>query len=286
MGIMKVYAYKVSLRDEWTHSLESAFRVAGEAPLENRLRQLSSSRIRLEDVLFSNNLVFANFVLFRSGSGPAIVSDSSHLAEIDIQDDQYFGEDTACLYDPDTRYILIQYNHHGPKASAIQEYLSHQEEDRVHSYSFAPKLSESSERAIQNLALVSRVEVSFAAPYLTNLSNPRDLSFGQAVNLAEAHGANTMSLVIGNRKGLALAAVKELIVGLYTAASCGEGVRRLTINAQVDDTSPRETIDLIADRLCHQAEVPLGAGRRYSTRDRWSTMAAALRLWTRSGYLS
>ncbi|WP_143593589.1 DUF6731 family protein [Synechococcus sp. 1G10] len=283
---MKVYAYKVSLRNDWTHPINQAFRVASEKPLETRLIQLSSSRIRLEDAIFSGGQVFANFALFRSGSGPAIVSESTHLSEVDIRDDQFFGEDTACLYDPLSGYILVQYNHHGPKASAIQEYLSFANDGLVHSYLFTPKLSPSSEQQIQSLAVVSRVEVSFAIPNLTSHPGASGLSFGSAVDIASANGAETLSLVIGNRRGLTLSAAKDLALSLYRAFSCGEGIKRLALKAQVDDDSPRETIDLIAERLCGEEDVPLGVGRRYSVQDRWSTMARLLRSWRDTGFLT
>ncbi len=287
MGIMKIFAFKVSPRNDWTASFEHAFRVANEKPLDKRLRELPSTRIRLEEVFFSQSgLIFANFVLFRTGSGPAIVSDSTRLSEIDIRDDQYFGEDTACLYDPTSSYILIQYNHHGPKASAIQQYLSYDEDDQNHSYVFAPKLSQSSEEKIRNLAVVSRVEVSFAVPDLLNYTNPRDLSFSQAIEVARINGAETVSLVIGNRRGLALQIVKDLIAGLQRTASVGEGITKLAIKAQVDDDTPRETIDLIADRLFTQVDVHLGAGRRYSVTDRWNTIKTTLDHWTKSGLLT
>jgi hypothetical protein len=283
---MKVYAYKVSPTEEWTNPLELAFRIAQQTPLERRLRKLSSSMVRLEDIRFAGDQVFSNFVLFRSGSGPALVSSSSHMSEINIQEDQYFGEDTACLFDPASGYILIQYNHHGPKASAIQEYLSYFENERFHSHVFAPKLSPSSEQKIRGLSLVSRVEVSFAVTSLVNHGNAGGLSFGEAVDVAGAHGAETLSLVIGNRRGLALSAIKDLLVGLQSAASCGEGVKKLTLTAQVEDGSPREPIDLIAERLSGQVNVPLGPGRRYSANDRWSRMAALLQSWTAEGFLT
>lgn len=286
MGAMKVYAYKVSLADDWTHALEHAFRISYEKPLGKRLRQLSSSRVRLEEVRFSEEGIYANFVLFRSGSGPAIVSDSSRLSEIDIREDQCFGEDTACLYDPVSRYLLVQYNHHGPKASAIQEYLCHAEEDRIHSYQLAPKLSPSSEEQIRSLAVVSRLEVSFAVSDLISHPNSKQLSFGQAIDLAGVNGAETMSLTIGNRRGLALSAVKNLISNLHAAASCGEGIKKLAVKAQLDEDSPRETIDLIAERLSCQVDVPLGLGRRYHVEDRWSKLAAVLKDWSRAGYLT
>ncbi len=286
MGTMRIYAYKVALRDEWTYPLDRAFRFASDKPLEQRLRQLSTSQTRLEEIDVQGGRVYANFVLFRSGSGPALVSSSTHLSEIDIQDDQYFGEDTACLFDAKSGYILVQYNHHGPRVSAIQEYLSFVENEQPHFYVFAPKLSPSSEEKIRSLSLVSRVEVSFAVPSLNNHRNMRGLSLGEAIDVAGANGAETLSLVMGNRSGLALSTIKDLLVRLHGMASGGEGIRKLALTAQVDDESPRETIDLIADRLSQKVIVPLGPGRRYSVRDRWSMMTEVLDSWESAGYLT
>jgi hypothetical protein len=282
---MKVYAFKVVPDEESTHPPEIAFEHFAKNPLSGRMRELSHSRIRLEDFKKKGSHLFLNFVLFRTGSGPAIVSDSNPIAEIEIEDDEFFGEDTACLYDPKTRYLLIQYNHHGPKASTIEEYLTYSEDERIYSYQLVPKLSPASEARIMGLHLVSKLEVSFAVPDLSNVKDSSSLSVGAAIKLGQQQGAQTMMLSLGNRSGLAASAVKELAISLLRAASGDSGVKRLSVRAQVDKDSPRETIDLVAERLSAEVEIPLGSGRRYSLDERWSHLAQIHKTWLARGLL-
>ncbi|MFM8259335.1 MAG: DUF6731 family protein [Vulcanococcus sp.] len=282
---MKIYAYKVKPEDDSTKPLEQAFEFYGKWPLDQRMRDLPGSRVRLENLQKRGGLYFANFVIFRGGSGPVIVSEQRPMSEIAIKDDESFGEDTACLYDPQAKYLLIQYNHHGPKASAIQAYLAFAEGDLTHRYTLAPKLSEASEERIRGLRLVSKVEVTFAVPELISENNASSVSVGGALDLAKKNGADTLELVLGNRRGLIDGAIKDLIVDLFKISPGDPGIKKLTLRAQSAEDAPRETIDLIAERLCSEVDIPLRLGRRYSLADRWEQLAIARQSWIKAGFL-
>lgn len=208
------------------------------------------------------------------------------MSEIAIKDDESFGEDTACLYDPQTKYILIQYNHHGPKASAIQDYLTFAEGELTHRYTLAPKLSQASEERIRGLRLVSKLEVAFAVPELINENMASSVSVGGALDLARKNGADTLELVLGNRRGLIDGAIKELVVDLFRISPGDPGIKKLTLRAQSAEDAPRETIDLIAERLCSEVDIPLGLGRRYSLADRWDQLAIVRQSWIEAGFLT
>jgi hypothetical protein len=283
---MKIYAYKVKPEDDSTSPLERAFEFYGKWPLDQRMRDLQGSRIRLEKYEKKGGLCYANFVAFRGGSGPVIVSEQRPMSEIPIGDDESFGEDTACLYDPQAKYILIQYNHHGPKASAIQDYLAFAEGELTHQYTLAPKLSQASEERIRGLRLVSKLEVAFAVPELINEKTASNISVAGALDLARKNGADTLELVLGNRRGMIDGAIKDLVVDLFRISPGDPGVRKLTLRAQSGEDSPRETIDLIAERLCSEVDVPLGLGRRYALLDRWNQLTAVRRSWVEAGLLT
>ncbi len=283
---MKIYAYKVKPEEDFTSPLERAFEFYGKWPLDQRMRNLPGSRIRLEKYEKKGGLCYANFVAFRRGSGPVILSEQRPMSEIAIGDDESFGEDTACLYDPQVKYMLIQYNHHGPKASAIQDYLAFAEGELAHQYTLAPKLSKASEERIRTLRLVSKLEVAFAVPELINEKTASSISVAGALDLARKNGADTLELVLSNRRGMIDGAIKDLVVDLFRISPGDPGVRKLTLRAQSDDDSPRETIDLIAERLCSEVDVPLGLGRRYALSDRWNQLTAARRSWIEAGLLT
>jgi hypothetical protein len=265
---MKIYAYKVKPEDDSTSPLERAFEFYGKWPLDQRMRDLQGSRIRLEKYEKKGGLCYANFVAFRGGSGPVIVSEQRPMSEIPIGDDESFGEDTACLYDPQAKYMAFA------------------EGELTHQYTLAPKLSQASEERIRGLRLVSKLEVAFAVPELINEKTASNISVAGALDLARKNGADTLELVLGNRRGMIDGAIKDLVVDLFRISPGDPGVRKLTLRAQSGEDSPRETIDLIAERLCSEVDVPLGLGRRYALLDRWNQLTAVRRSWVEAGLLT
>jgi hypothetical protein len=180
---------------------------------------------------------------------------------------------------------MVQYNHHGPKAKVIQSGLTHYDVDgHPHSYRFAPKLSPSSEEKIRNLYLVSQIEATLAIPDLENIQDSDSRTICDAINIARSNGAQTITLTISNRTGLFLGA-KDTAVELLNRIGIGQGVTRLKLKAQVNEDTPREPIDLIAERLSLDTHIQLGPGRRYPLADRWRSLEQAYRNWLDNEYL-
>lgn len=98
--VMKIFAYKVVPDHEDTRPFEETLAECAARPLPERLTDHGSVRLRLEDFRRRNRLVEMNFVSLRLGSAPVRVAEDRPAAEITIDDDEFFGEETACLYDP------------------------------------------------------------------------------------------------------------------------------------------------------------------------------------------
>ena len=263
---------------------EQAFSIWQSGDLVARVRNISGAKIRLEDYANRGGLIYSNFVQFRFGSGPLKVSEVSPASSIKIEEYEFFGEDTACLYDPQTRFAVLQYNHYGPKAAAIEAGLAHCENGRPHLYKFAPKLSSFSEEKIRNLHLVSQIEATLAIPDLANMQCNDSRTINDAIDIARSNGAQTITLTISNRTGLFVGA-KDTAVELLGRIGIGQGVTRLKLKAQVNEHSPREPIDLISERLSLDVDIQLGPGRRYPLADRWRSLEKAYGIWQQNGYL-
>jgi hypothetical protein len=245
--------------------------------LPERLTDHGSVRLRLEDFRRRNRLLEMNFVSLRLGSAPVRVAEDRPAAEITIDDDEFFGEETACLYDPASRYLVIQYNHYGPRSSSIRETLRYGENGVRHGYEFVPKLHPTSEARIRSLALVSRVEVAFAIPDLGN--GGKDLSVGESIDLARAHGAQRLDIVLSSRTGLVIGPITNWLVKLRRLGGQEDAaIQKLTVRASEDEEGPRETIDLLADRLCKDWPLP-PTGRRVPWETRMQVLRQAHQEW-------
>ena len=274
---MKIYAYKVLNEQPDTKPFEQALKDYADKPLPERLIDHGSVRLRLEDYRSRNGLLELNFVSMRLGSAPVRVAEDRPVAEINLEEDEFFGEETACLYDPASRYLLIQYNHYGPRISGIRETLRYGENGIRHGYEFVPKLHPTSEARIRSLALVSRVEVSFAIPNLPQAG--KRLSVGESIDLAKAFGAQRLDIALGSRTGLVIGPIHEWLVQLRRLGGHEDAaIHKLTVRASEEDDGPRETIDLLAERLEKDWPLPL-TGRRLLLETRLHALRQIHREW-------
>ena len=97
---MKIYAYKVLLDQPTTKPFEKALADCEAKALPERLIDHGSVQLRLEDCRSRNGLWELNFVSMRLGTASVRVAEDRPAAEINIAEDEFFGEETACLYDP------------------------------------------------------------------------------------------------------------------------------------------------------------------------------------------
>jgi hypothetical protein len=193
---MKIYAYKVLNEHPDTKPFEQALKDYADKPLPERLIDHGSVRLRLEDYRSRNGLLELNFVSMRLGSAPVRVAEDRPVAEINLEEDEFFGEETACLYDPASRYLLIQYNHYGPRISGIRETLRYGENGIRHGYEFVPKLHPTSERVFAawpwsvGWRFRSRFRISpkrvSASPWANRLIWPRPSARSASTLLLEA----------------------------------------------------------------------------------------------------
>jgi hypothetical protein len=252
---MKIYTYKVVPDHDDTKPFEQTLEECARKSLPERLHDQGGVKLRLEELQRRNGLLELNFVSLREGSAPVRVAEDRPAAEITIGDDEYFGEETACLYDPGRRYLVTQYNHYGPRVGSIRESLRYGEDGVRHGYEFVPKLHPTSEARIRSLALVSRVEVSFAIPDLANAGD--DLSVAESIDLARAQGAQRLEIVLGSRTGLRIGPITDWLLRLRRLGGHEDAaIQKLTVRACEEADGPRETIDLLADRLCRDLPLP------------------------------
>jgi len=281
---MKIHAYKVVGAHENTRPFEQSLEECAALSLPDRLHNQGSVRLRLEDFSRRASLIEMNFVSFRLGSAPVRVAEDRPAAEIDIDEDEFFGEETACLYDPASRYLIVQYNHYGPRIGGIRDAMQYTLDSEQHGYEFVPKLHPTSEDRIRYFKTVSRVEVAFAIPDLT--PDCGDLSVGESIELAKAHGAQRLDIVLASRSGLVIGPINDWLLKLRRLAGHNDSsIEKVKVVASDEEDGPRETIDLLADRLCKDWTLPR-TGRRVSLETRLQALRAAHQEWQQAQWLT
>lgn len=243
-----------------------------------------------------------DFARERGGHGPGRMGLNEALQEIPLRAGQNFGEDTGIAYDVNSGLAAIQYNHYGPRAESIEEYLymydlglgglraaarpDEPDEERC-GFTFGAFLKHDAYARLQKFGIIHEIDFTIALPGV----NPGDLQAGRS--LAEIlraplpEGAETLSMHIKAAPGRGGALGRDGAFGIIDQLRrLGGDVKRGFVRGKPSPGDKRfENVDLVEERLSTEASIELGRGRRYSRDDRWNALSGQLHTWLDDGSL-
>src|SRR5690606_763530 len=193
---LKIHAFKVKPFNNTVPLSEVLELFRPEDDLGTRIREVKRSEMRLEIAENRDGLWFLDFVKIRTDHGPGHVGRSVAVKGFQFEDDEGFGEETAAIYDPATDYILVEYNHHGVRAAAIQEYLSEYDVSANNVYDFLPKLDDQVERKLRDQAITKKVAFSLDLGRMTAEDRSEGRSLADAISYGRSIGAEKMKIEI------------------------------------------------------------------------------------------
>jgi hypothetical protein len=293
-GKMNVNLYKVT-RGTGVAPLEELLAFAASLSLEDRLRRVGSYDTRLEHIAPPNSegntsdWWLLDFVKLRYEQGPGKAGRSTPIQGFDMDDDQGFGEETAVLYDPATKYMLVQYNHHGVRASRIEDYLNqmHHNPDNASYYTLKLKLDESSEVRLARKQHIAKVHFKIDASQMSAALCEADVGLTRALELTEMQDGQTLEITISAAKGknLRTKAIRSLVDALRGVRVDDEEnnnttLRQFDIQGREDEFGKKEAINMLAPKLQTTIDqLSLGPDRRYTILSRWIGLQRARRGW-------
>ena len=96
-------------------------------PITERVMIINNARMKMEkmieDKVGDTKILLMDFCKHRR-AGPGRASLDAETTGFNLDENEEFGEMTAVLYAPETRYIVIQYNHHGARFNSIAKYFN------------------------------------------------------------------------------------------------------------------------------------------------------------------
>lgn len=286
---MKIHSYKVF--EQGPVALTDILNHLQGISLAQRLRNVSGAQIRLEAVQSTGSIWLLDFGGIRH-DGPGRASANQPIEDFDLQAHEGFGHETAACFDGE--FLILQYNHFGPRISRIREYLSQIGQQLAgpagagqgQVINFITVLKGDALDRLGRMGLVKSMEFSFyvpgvaaandgaARPSLSGLlSNPLIGTAAKVRVQVSAARDRTSSLVINHVQQ----AIDDLI-------GVRDEVSELQIVAKEAEDSPREQVDFLDARL--EADIPVQrTGRRYGRAERWVALRQALDTWRANGQL-
>lgn len=280
---MKILAFRV--HQAGTLSLpDLAARILGE-PLSER-SYLGRNDLRLENSLDGANFLALVFGKPRLGHGPGQMGRDVPLGDITLGQGRNFGEDTAMVVDKASGYAAMQYNHFGPRARSIEQYLSTASfsltDDFENGFRIGAVLRRDVVERIRAMDVIKEVDYTVSIPGLVAADRAAGRSLGAAVG--NPHPEGTETLRISYRANRARDAslrpddVRSLLEDLLPFVGSG-ALRNAKVVGRMDEGAERETIDLIEEQIAHTVPILPGSGQRLDLNERWTALRDTLRQW-------
>lgn len=292
-GKMNVHLYQVK-RDHGAIPLAELLTQISLLPLELRIKTLSTGDFRLEHVEPPHSEHNAtpywllDFVKLRFENGPGKVGKSTAVTGFSFGADEGFGEETVVLYDPHLNYMVIQYNHHGMRASAIERYFNsiNHDPDQVTSYELLIKMDPSAEIRLAQKKYITKLKLKISPPKMTTAHRAAGISLDQILALNNDQNGGSIEIAITAGKGETLAdKALTFIDGLRRLAAhdIDEGtevVSRFEVEGKNDLLDRADAINMITPKLqVTIGGLMLGGDRRYTRRSRWDGLLKARFGW-------
>lgn len=260
--------------------------------LEDRERKFGMQPYRLEDATPPTDTQpcwLLDFSKRRDEGGPGKSSKKTPVESFEMGDEFGFAEETAALYDPASGFVVLQYNHNGPRATAIAEYLSCYDQAQPNHYDFLLQLEPNAQARLQGKTKFTHLKIKIAPAKLSNAFRENNVSLVEALSSQNREfGGDTVSIEVALNRGSngSLKILNKLKALISMANDETDAVSAMVISGR-DSTSPIDAVDLIKERLeTTIKEMPLDEGRRYPQADRFNALQRAYNGWKTNKIIS
>lgn len=224
-----------------------------------------------------------DMVWFRESHGPGKGSLDRPVEGHDYNPDEYPTEDTAALYDPSSRHLIVQYNHQGVRVGALLDYFARYNTNQIGVYEPQILLDEQTHERFANRVASRRIDISIAPQELTEEDWNDDVAIGPALRASHASNARRASiqLSMGHESGTLSRRLEDSLERIQNLIQRGrtEGFRRVHVGVLNELDASVETLDLLSERLTYERSMELDEHRRIPRNDRWQALRAAFDSW-------
>lgn len=195
---MKMHAYRVVQRGQ--RSLPDVVTAINALPLGDRFF-LGVTEPRLDNLAMGRRYVRLNFGRIRTGHGPGQIGIHNPVDPIMLDEGRRFGEDTAAVLDTASGYMSIQYNHYGPRATAIEEYLTAADLElnpgrREYGFTIAPHFRDEFYDRLRRMEVIKELDLTISIPGVRRHDRARGRALGSVLEAPLPDGTETIKLAL------------------------------------------------------------------------------------------
>lgn len=184
---------------------------------------------------------------------PGIATESGKFSPLELEDDEYVGEDVALLYDPEYYVIMIQRNRNSLTPTGIEQYFNRISNDYRHQIAFVSIPLPEFMRTIGENDIIRKVVLTLSTTNLDTEILPQGSALSRIINSARQCGAVTMTVNISmgrSRNGRGLN--RDEVLGLANADLDENAISKYEIYRKVNQDAKVEVVDLMCGQLCDE----------------------------------
>ncbi len=276
--------YEVDENDEdgTPISFLDAIRRVCNLPREQRLVSVSGRERRLEHCDEKGGCSLLNFVTLRY-AGPRRVHPPRAATRIELADDEFFGHETAMLFDPEERLAFLGTTRPGMGAGAVAQYFRELLTDRRTHFLFTPRLDAEASARWRTKQYIGSVVMRASLGSIT--SDDHDQGLSAIAALGQEFGAGTIEIEVKAERraghSLTLERIRSFIKAAKRAADDGS-IDKLRLKGRVHEDDPPELIDLIQHREQRERQLEVdGRERNIPHEVRWKALKSIHRDFVR-----
>lgn len=219
--------------------------------------------IRMASIAMSSNRQewIGDMVKIRMDNIPPKASTTGSLNPLQLSNDEGLGEETAFLYIPRHKVIVVQRNFYGVAPSIMCKYMSEKSSAKA-SYKLKPIISNASFDRLRRMSSVSKMQISFA-----NINNSQALvnrndGLGDALNNFERYGAISAEITLSvgkTKKSMDIRNVIRTALSLHRHKDTNT-VKKIEISGS-NEYDSKTVLDLLEDRIVYKETIPSDENR-------------------------
>lgn len=267
--------FRVNIRDfegDFSTLLEQATALPDND--ESRVVNISRVPFRLQSSVNVNGIWEGELVRIRMTDVPVVASLRGDLEQLELDDDEGIGEETAFLYHQQLRVLILQRNRLGVSAANLARYFS-QLLNLEASIFCDPILAGDAFQRLIEMRLIRKFELRVSGIDRMNIFHDNNLGVEEVIALQEKFCAPNISieLSVGNRRDTSLIAdrIKQTARSFLGFSNDPDGqVRKIEISGKYEDDGPTEVIDLLEYWIREEVEIRPANSRFISYEERLS----------------
>lgn len=231
----------------WMNKVDKSFN-----DLESRQVEYFAEKARLDDFWYekSVNLWVLSFVRLRESNIPNIAKNTAVAEPMELEDDEYIGENACGIYDKSNGVIMLQRNIHSLSVTGIEAYINRLWNSENETIYLRPILNTNIQEKVKKAQNYRRLTVRFADLNQNAYMSKEEGSLKKIIDGLTGYEAINaeISITVGRKQGKSLnrATVTDTI---ETITENKHMITKAEIGFKDTDDTSVEILDLFEDKM-------------------------------------